>query len=574
MADTISYNGVTIQNPELASVDMQAVYDEGDQTSQYTKVTLRINGTLTGSDTGNNYSGDAAVFIANITAAKTALMTPRGNLVVQVGETNLFNITAPDMVGGPKPRRCTVTEFVGGRLAVVNWEVEFATKDCLNSGTNAQYCSNVMSNRYAITHAIDDKFYTTRTINGTLRVRENLGAANPDLLRGLIVPGLPAGFRREVQEFGVQPDGLALKYTIVDREVYRVAPSTCVKASASFSTQLSDLIWYNHVSVEVEGHKLQNKLDMYNSAMTIAKSRISFDDTKQLLRAATLQEDLFENVVRLQFTTMLTGDTLDNANGYFPANSKLFGSVTNDTNNAILGPYATALICAAKQAFYDPCGTTNGASSSTVSLLNGETTSIGGSSQYPSGGYVPTYTTNSLTGSSSAPTGTAGALNNSTVNMYLSYHDKANYYQNNGIVVLPATSPLVPARGYQLHNPYQVLTQDGYAERIGAPCKIPAPVYQAHPDAIVLSRSVNVSAPRLLNDKTHYVYAASWHYQALLPLSNNLAYSGTSNYVDGMTSGSFLPPLNDATTLLPNAATINTYASGSTWGTGYSITPK
>lgn len=507
--DTFTYNSITIQNPNFESIDATPVYDEGDQTVQYTRIVIVVTGTVVP-------NVDDLTAPVQFDRIRETLLKPRGSLTVTVGGTTLLRqLTGTDDLGGPKPRNCKITEIVGSAFALVRFEIEVN----MYEGCWGTTLSNIISHRFSVTHTLDERFMTTRTVRGLLRVRENAGINNPDLLRGLVTPGVPSGFLRKSMNFLVQDDGLVLRYEVVDEEVYRSLNSGA-RCSARFTVQLQNLIWYNHFSIEIQGRKDQGKLAMFNQALSVARQRMSFGDAnKERLVSAAIIEELFENTIRVNLTTQLTDYPSSSGNAFFPANTRVFGPLV-DSGAEALGPYGTALIAAAKQAFYNPC------TASDTPTSPGNTTA--GPSITPS---VQTASTPVI--DTSSPTGSAGGNVSSeqVANPYTFYNETITLDERTGMVVLPCTKMNTPATVYQVHTPFLTLHQEGSATRVGVWPVSPVP---ATTFGKLLSRKVITHEPQLEPDKTTLRYSISWVYDWSVDLStSNYTTRGGYSDIDG-----------------------------------------
>ena len=225
------YNDVTIQKPDIKTISCESVYDQADLSVMFTRMTYRVQGVI---QTDQTYS-----MAQNLVYLRQTLLVPRRGLLVGTSSAtydailNLGNGTASetvDDVGGPKPRRCEITEIIGTTFAYVVFEVEVGLQE------GCEYTGDVISHAYQVTHSYDSRFYCTRTVNGKIRVK-NSANASPDSFRGLVTPSLPDGFRRESMTFVLSYDQLELDYTIQDKEIFLVK-------SNAFQLNISQLTIY------------------------------------------------------------------------------------------------------------------------------------------------------------------------------------------------------------------------------------------------------------------------------------------------------------------------------------------
>jgi hypothetical protein len=117
-----------------------------------------------------------------------------------------------DCDGGPFPEELKIIEVQGTKSALIYFRVRCTINLCNNI---------VLTNRWEMTHHIDELHYTTRTINGTLQIRRDLGdflGFKPDDFRSSIVIQCPSDMQRDKVEVHQGSDFGTLEYTVVDRE--------------------------------------------------------------------------------------------------------------------------------------------------------------------------------------------------------------------------------------------------------------------------------------------------------------------------------------------------------------------
>lgn len=532
MADTFVYNGIGFTTVFLQSLNAEAIYDAGDQSVQYTRTVLLVTGTIAGA--------------SNATAIRQSLLVPRKALQVIVGGTTLFNIVGADDLNGPKPRRCDVSQIIGQNFAMVTFEIEVNVQE--EPGT----ISNVISNNFTVDHQLDEQFYTTRTITGLFRLRQTAAVNNPDALRGLVSFLPPPNFQRVHMGFFVAEDGLSMRYEIVDREVQQVAPPPATHAAGTFSVKSDNYQWYNNIHIELAGHKFSTKVDMFNLAFAIVQSRIDFQN--ELVLSSEIEEDLYDNAIRVSFTTRIIALSGGATGGAYPSTTELFTEVPGNPNASpniaeTLGPYGSALIAAAKKAFYDPAN---------PPVQQVDTQGIG---NY---GITSTVTTGTLQpGTPPTNTGSNNLSQAQQDGPYKHYEQGASSVQHNGTMLLPSSKATSGAKVYQMHDPYLKVIQSGQATRSTKPPDVPAPLFanSTTSNSYVASRAVHVHSPQPLPDKTNFDYPATWHYEILVPLTGSdivLSSNGSAvTLYDVDTNLSFTIPTNDATAA-PNPTTITT----------------
>lgn len=513
---SVMYNGVVIENVNLRSVRTEPQYDTGDMSVMFNKTTISLDGTLSATD-------DGAGMVDLMNTARFGLSSPRGPLLITVGDTVLYDLTGPDHRDGPKPREVDVHEMVGSRFAIVTFTIDVYFNEC--SGT----LGDVISHSFSVTHSIDETFATERTIRGRLVVRSDAALNNPDLFRGLVTPQVPTGFKRQRMTFVVADSGLDLDYEILDKEQYITTPLTMVRAEGSYTHRLTGMAqWVNIFEIEVEGPKNVPKIDTFNMAFNILSSRMDF--TTELITDATITEKLYDNVIRLQVVTRVV---LINSSGTaYPTTSKMLtplaGSTTNTTTD--IGPYGSALIAAAKKVFFLAC--TQNITAGTSGVIDASISNDTGIQVVVASSPV-----------SADPTGAPSDKQNTTqlANPYVLYEESATWQQDNGVVLIPTTKPMEGSKIYQMHDPFAIILQKGRAIRQGKNVGIPPPLLNAHPGSTVIKYTPIEHAPYLGPDKRTLIYSCSWEYLIAVPIINSAAagtnlITTTSGLVDIITT--------------------------------------
>lgn len=518
MANEFTYNGVTINYPDIKIISSVATYDESDTTAMFTTNTLRVTGTI--QDDENNSVA------ANIAFFRQQLLIPQKILTVAIGDTPIFLGT--DDAGGPKPRKCEITEIIGGGtfatggrgFCFVTFEIEYAQFE------GCSMPSNVIAHSYTASHALDNRFYTTRTIRGSIRVRQSAdGNNNPDVLRGLIAPALPNGFQRTAMDFTVSMDGLSLNYSITDKEVFRVSPSSGCEWTGSFAQQINGTLIYSQINIEIKGHRQQDQFTMYQQAMLLIGMRI--DWSKERLMQASIEEILHDNVVRVHATTQWAApfQVDQTTQGLIPQGSKIFTGISGYSDiAAALGPYGTALTQAAKKIFYTACGTPINPQNIRYAAIPASDPGV----LRTGGGPGTINTANDIGGNSKLS-------NVQKTFPYVDFRQELRYEQDNAVVLLKSTKAKSPGRVYQMANPSMTIYQVGTAMRTGRPPQIPSP--QSICDGEIKTKKVTFGQPIAMGDQNTLLYSASWYYEILVPFvaadfSSSTDMATTASFID------------------------------------------
>lgn len=178
---------------------------------------------------GNPPNGNARVG-DSLTYIEAMLKVPRKELRFSIGADRV--IQAPlrlnanrqldpkgtllpcDPGGGPFPELVKILKVQGDSSAILLFRIRCFVNTCLNI---------VLSNRWEVTHKIDELQYTTRYVRGVAQLRKDLALfANPpvkidDFRRAFFVP-CPLNYKREDVDVTASSDGLTLTYSFADRE--------------------------------------------------------------------------------------------------------------------------------------------------------------------------------------------------------------------------------------------------------------------------------------------------------------------------------------------------------------------
>lgn len=273
----IRYGQVTMKNVMIRSWQQEPVYDDSDTDLRCMKHVISVSAHVVSTenysddaqrpqptnrlgtwiDSDNNASPDdeqsAVVHFNNV---KGLLLQPRQYFRLDMGVpltgadtgTTMLEVqpmepragywTDYDLRNGPKPRSCTVTKVISDKVLAVDWTIEVNVLICNEEGQGPDRTSVVLTNRWSVEDDIDGNFATSRTISGRMTISN--GNLTPHTFRGLVVPRLQPGFRRESMRFVSSKDGLELDYTIRDREIGYSAPKPATSWSLRHTESAGD----------------------------------------------------------------------------------------------------------------------------------------------------------------------------------------------------------------------------------------------------------------------------------------------------------------------------------------------
>lgn len=320
-ATDLQYGDVTIARCLTRTFRQETVYDESGSDPTHAKITIRVGGVVSidanGANKGFVTGGQGGTTAEFAEAVRKYLWAPRRALQMTVGGISILTITGPatgagsdrlttDVNSGPKPQVVEVTRIIGTRAVWVEFEVEVCHVPCGGSLATA-----ILSNRWSMTDDIDENQYTTRVIEGTVRVASV--AVTQQEIRNQIIPPLIFGFYRKSIHFVVTTDGLTMKYRIVDQEFYTSAPAPLTKFTGTHTVSTADhgICSLGEIVIRGEAPKNVDKRAVITRCVQIAYSRINLatlSPASYLLEQAAIIEHIHENVCEFRLRVKFLGD--------------------------------------------------------------------------------------------------------------------------------------------------------------------------------------------------------------------------------------------------------------------------
>lgn len=196
--------------------------------------------------------------LTTFAAIRHRLTTPRGQLWVfdGFGDVGAALIVSPlpgfltDCRNGPNPIRCTFQDTVGthalpyGGFARVHWICETFINENVENGINNP--RTLLSNRFSMTHTLDEDSYLTITVRGKALFRtdwEYRFREQPDLYRPILFLPIPLGFVRSNIQVDGLPDTTGITYSYTDsQQRAHFAAGPYAKASSIHTSYSAALI--------------------------------------------------------------------------------------------------------------------------------------------------------------------------------------------------------------------------------------------------------------------------------------------------------------------------------------------
>lgn len=311
MATIVEYNGVTLYNVLTRKWDEEVFYDQSGTDEIGKKYSFVFQGVLhqqrvplassdvyvssgdTALDSGfgdnvftllarvknllNHPRKTLKIFFGTVTANVLALQIDNTPVPAGISETN-------DIDNGPKPRVISVVP-IGSTAFRVTFAIEATVGTCSGDRTKKNM---VISNRWSISEAMDENYYVLRRISGQMRLGAGVTKAGVSdsgegitegfpghYYKGLIVPPLEGGFKRESMMFTCAADGLTCTYEVADKQVHTAAPWPATKLEATHreGTQYGTF-FTSEMSVRLTGDAACDKLLLIERAIQILDRRL------------------------------------------------------------------------------------------------------------------------------------------------------------------------------------------------------------------------------------------------------------------------------------------------------------
>jgi hypothetical protein len=387
----IVYNDCSLPYPFHTSFSQEAEYDEIGKTDWYvTKFDITVQFLVNANYAGMlGVSGDNPA--ALMVALRKKLLEPRKTLSVKCNGNELIPLPQADGTvdaqNGPMPQFCQITNLTNAtflctyRIVAKYWETAEQQEDGEGTGT-ATPGNDTLYNRWTETVAIDRRLYSTRTRTGKFVIRsDNVTQRSADEIRGqMAVTGIPQGFYRDSATYTVDPSGLGISYTLVDKEVWNNAPQGVHQAEGTYteSTTRRGFQRTGEVQLTMRGAKGTKVADLITTAVVTAaiKLRTSAaiavkDGGLARLESGTLSVNLYDNVVTVNLKALLSPNKKLRLAGVASLN---FNSFAKPVVNATQTPPAmtdrgSAALFLQAAAYYDPS-----IQGTTLSQLTGQLT--------------------------------------------------------------------------------------------------------------------------------------------------------------------------------------------------------
>lgn len=321
-ATNIVYNGVPIANVLTEGIDHQVVFDSSNVNPIAVRVTVSGTGLIHRVSPGIPKTigvGVGADLAAGFNMIIDQLMQPGRAFAMYVGDTALFDVVPghvrpglpnpnagdglpirrTDVNHGPIPS-IHVLEIISANTMKIQFRIvmhlPYTDRDGYKLG-------GAVSFRWWIVEDIDYRdATTTRTYQGTLRVRHVGHNVLTEIRNNFVFPPLVSGFQRQRISLNQKPNGLELDFTVTDKEVWAAAPSPATRWEG-YQTQFTaeKLLLVSEVSVTVWGDKKTPKNDLLVLCRKILDTKLHRLDMsaqgQTFLRSLRIRDSFTENKI-------------------------------------------------------------------------------------------------------------------------------------------------------------------------------------------------------------------------------------------------------------------------------------
>lgn len=249
-----------------------------------------------------------------------------------------------DVMNGPKPQEFNAlqlsnTTFLCTYHIIAHyWENNSATfggsPTVVNNAGN-----NVLFNRWSEELDLDNCQYAKRVREGKFMIRSDNsdGLTVAQLMPQTCIVGVPKGFLRQSSRYKVDPNGLAIEYTVIDQEVYRMPPYPAYEARGEYteSTGRMGVKRYADLRIQLKGSKTTSQANLVRVAAGIASRKLRLVGApingvpkaeRGIPESAAIRVGMWENEVELTMRVM------------FPAGAKRAAQIAMMTTNLVSLP--------------------------------------------------------------------------------------------------------------------------------------------------------------------------------------------------------------------------------------------
>lgn len=315
------YNSVVLPYPRCLDFRQDAVFEESNTDRILTRIDVTVQSTINANYmsfvcpdlvVGGAPTTDQAAEIMNV--IRSRLLKPRKALSYTFASRQLIPQRAGvngdvDAKNGPQPQSCTILELnnvtflVTYRVVAHYWE-NIGVNAQLNPATVNRAGNPVLYNRWSETVDIDSTDFSRVIREGTYAIRsDNDRGLIADRFRETMAQlGVPSGCLREASSYSVTPDGLAIRYRVVDKEVFKLPPQPAFEADGEYTESASRSFAkrFGDVRVRLRGAKTTSQAILLNTAVAVCASKLNINGPSAVMEGGSLTVDMYNNLVEVR----------------------------------------------------------------------------------------------------------------------------------------------------------------------------------------------------------------------------------------------------------------------------------
>lgn len=341
----VSYNGVVLPYAHITDFKQEAMADESDTDWHLTKFTIFCQ-TLINAEYMALLAPDLVQAAGPLSKnpadimqmIRARLLQRRKTLSVKFNGEELIPQVQQGLPGtvdadnGPKPKYCQLTYLTGTTfLCTYAIEASYWESNILPAGgkfpVQNQTGNNCLYNRWSESHDLDSNQFLTRTRSGKYKIRSDNadGRVADELREDLALLGVPLGFRRTGSKYTVTPDGLAIAYTITDKQQYKQPPDPAFEAEGEYTETTPKpmgAVRYGKVRVRLKGDLLTDQGLLIRTAVAVAANKMMIRGQQinpnpppgngapgfQILLNSSCRIGLYQNDVEVELLAMIAAN--------------------------------------------------------------------------------------------------------------------------------------------------------------------------------------------------------------------------------------------------------------------------
>ncbi|MEL7336614.1 MAG: hypothetical protein AAFN70_10485, partial [Planctomycetota bacterium] len=297
----LKYNGYTFGPHSHVRIETTMVESDDGRTISHHKHLITVQAIITPND-GQTSTDQSLESIRNTLSVQGQHLVVQGKGWGDI-DVNGASTGLRDVEFGPKPKVIRWTPVGHDQAAEITWQVETCVPAC-EDGISV----GIMGFVFEMSFALNRKGYTTRTVNGHLKIAMTRSGRNipdtADAYRDQINVVGPDNFRRDRQDFRLSSDKRTLNFSIVDSEIEsrNPYPAGCTEIRAEHSVEYARRRGKRHdnrIAVQISLAPDQPALRAWEVFRLIVNSRLENagieeeQSHKPYINGLTATEDIF-----------------------------------------------------------------------------------------------------------------------------------------------------------------------------------------------------------------------------------------------------------------------------------------